>query len=253
LNARCCPTIRQQSHWPELKIRRIGRIQVRSDALTFDRVSVQIMTQTSQPPGDAAPAVLVDPQKWVEEHGDALFRYALARVRKHQSAEDLVQETFLAAWKSRERFERRSSEKTWLYRILSNKIVDYFRAASRFVETTDIEELADFEAAQFKRGISGHTWARAAVPMSWTHVREAVEQGEFWNAVDHCIGKLPENIASVFLLREIEHLSTSEICDSMKIKRTHLFVLMHRARLALRRCLERNWFASPPSTIQPKN
>ena len=72
-----------------------------------------------------------DPGKWLDDHGDYLFKYASFRLRDDTAAEDAVQETFLAALKAYERFEGRGSERTWLVGILKHKIIDHFRKASR--------------------------------------------------------------------------------------------------------------------------
>lgn len=99
-------------------------------------------------PGKTAPP-RTDPEEWVKAYADDLFRHAVARVRHREIAEDLVQETFLSAWRSRNRFAGRSSEKTWLLGILRNKIADYYRSQSREVEFTDLDALVAFEAAEF--------------------------------------------------------------------------------------------------------
>jgi RNA polymerase sigma-70 factor (ECF subfamily) len=105
---------------------------------------------------DAPSIERVDPEAWVRRHADDLFRHALAMVRKHEVAEDLIQETFLAAWEGRDRFEGRSSERTWLLRILRNKIADYYRDKARNIQFEDMEVLAEFEAAQFRSGLGGN-------------------------------------------------------------------------------------------------
>src|SRR5262245_51231806 len=188
----------------------------------------------SLPDAPSLEPVAGDPEEWVRSHGGELLRRAVAVVRDHAVAEDLVQETFLAAWKNRDRFEGRSSEKTWLLRILRNKIADYYRENVRNIQFEDMEALAEFETAQFRSGLGGMKWARPVVSMSWHHVRESLERGEFWDTAHQCAGKLPEKVARVFLLREVEQWGTERICETMNIERTHLFVMLHRARLALR-------------------
>jgi RNA polymerase sigma-70 factor, ECF subfamily len=179
-------------------------------------------------------------EAWVSEHGDYLFRHALARVRKRETAEDLVQETFVAAWKSRSSFAGRSSERTWLYGILRKKIADHFRSLRPRLSLEDLRELATLETEQFG---SVH-WRITAAPRRWKNPAEALEEAEFWEMLGRCIGKLPDVTASVFLLREVEEWSSDEICKHLGIKRSNLFVLLYRARLALRRCLELHWFRS---------
>ena len=191
-----------------------------------------------------------DPALWVQEYGDVLFRVALGRVRRPEVAEDLVQEAFLAAWQSRQRFAGRSSRKTWLLRILSHKIVDYFRRTNREVQFADADELASFEAKQFEAGESGGThWDRSVAPRGWRHPAQSLENAEFWAVFHDCTERLPERVGRVFVMREVDGLETGEICQTLNIKQSHLFVMLHRARLALRRCLELNWFRTPPRRV----
>jgi RNA polymerase sigma-70 factor (TIGR02943 family) len=195
-----------------------------------------------------------DPEQWVHTYANQLFRHALARVGQRQLAEDLVQETFLAAWTARARFAGRSSERTWLLRILRNKIADHYRRESHRLEFADLEALAEFEAAQFRSGLpAGGHWSRNSVPASWPDAGQSLEDAEFWETVHQCVGKLPEKVARVFLLRQVEGCESAAICEMLNIKRAHLFVMLHRARLALRRCLERNWFATPSRDNPPPN
>src|SRR5438874_1815080 len=104
-------------------------------------------TETDRIAGQlAGSATLSDPEHWVEEHGDYLFKYALSRLRDPGKAEDMLQETFLAALKGRKTFRGQSAEKSWLVGILKNKICDYYRKASRETSFTDLEFYADEES-----------------------------------------------------------------------------------------------------------
>jgi len=184
------------------------------------------------------------PEEWVQRYGDCLFRHAQARVGQREVAEDLVQDVFVAAWKSREQFAGRASEKTWLLGILRNKIVDYYR--KRRIEL-DLDELHEFEEKQFESAWNGVHWHKAAAPKSWPNPRQSLERLEFWKVLHECTSKLPPTTARVFLLRELDDMASNEICRELNIKPSHLFVLTHRARLALRRCLELNWFRNERS------
>jgi RNA polymerase sigma-70 factor (TIGR02943 family) len=208
------------------------------------RIFIMSRAQTAElEPVEAGAKPRSNPEQWVEEHGDSLFRHALARVGRQVVAEDLVQETFLAAWGSRNRFAGRSSERTWLVRILRHKIADYYRRQKPEVSLDDPEVFAVWEEQQFELGaLGGKHWNASAAPTAWKNARQSLEQSEFWITVNHCTRKLPSQAAQVFLLREVDGWETGEICRTMKIKQSHLFVILHRARLALRRCLEANWF-----------
>lgn len=205
------------------------------------------MPATAAPEFDSSEqAQQTEPSRWVDEYGDLLFRFALVRVRRREVAEDLVQEALLAAWQSRHRFEGRSSQKTWLLQILRHKIVDYLRKASRAIEVADGDDLARLAEQQFASGSAGLThWARNVAPRGWGQPAQSLENEEFWSTVHDCSERLPERAGRAFVLRDVDGLETEEICQLLGIKQSHLFVLLHRARLALRRCLELNWFRNP--------
>lgn len=192
-------------------------------------------------PADPGGGVL-DPERWIEEHGDYLFHYAISRLRDPQRAEDLVQEALLAAWKGAERYRGGSTERTWLTGILRNKILDHFRKASRETSFTDLEFYAGEEESAFENPeFPGH-WNRASAPKEWEGMGEALDRDEFWKVFRSCCGKLPERIACAFWLREVDDLPTNEICSRLNISEGNLWVMLHRARMALRHCLESNWF-----------
>jgi RNA polymerase sigma-70 factor (ECF subfamily) len=179
----------------------------------------------------------------VDQYGDVLYTYALTRLRDKAKAEDAVQETFLAAWKARASYAGQSSEKGWLFGILKNKIADQLRKLSRETSWTDLQFLQDEQETVFQTvGWAKHSWAPEHSPQAWALPEPGLEKEEFWNVLHECTRKLPRRIAQVFLMREMEDLKTSEICEECKISSNHLWVMLHRARLALRRCLELNWF-----------
>jgi RNA polymerase sigma-70 factor (TIGR02943 family) len=171
---------------------------------------------------------------------DCLYRYALVRVRSPEVAQDLVQDAFLAALRSSDRFAGRSSERSWLCGILKNKIVDYYRKLGRETSFTDMESLSDEFSEKF---VSEGWWIHADAPKDWKPAPDAVaHRSEFWAVMRRCLGKLPNRIANVFMLREMEELSTKAICETLKISESNLGVMLHRSRMALRECLEMNWF-----------
>jgi RNA polymerase sigma-70 factor (ECF subfamily) len=191
-------------------------------------------------PGSGVP---LDPERWVAEHGDILFRYTLARIRDVATAEDLVQETFLAAWKARQGFAGQSAEQSWLIGILKHKIVDYIRRISRERGQFADEPLASVLADQFDE--RGH-WKlkEGAGPKSWADDAAAVcERQEFWQVLDGCLEKLPPHTAQAFILRELDGADANEVCNALNISSTNFRVLLHRARMQLRHCLELNWFS----------
>ena len=195
-------------------------------------------------PEDRMPQGLSDPEQWVDLHGDHLFRYALVRLRDPARAEDAVQETFLAALKGGKNFAGRSAEKSWLVGILKNKIFDHYRKAARETSFTDLDFYADEESGRFVAAGAGQGgWIHALGPAEWPpDPGSGLDNEIFWKTFHDCAGKLPKNVSAVFCLREMDGMESREICAQLGISESNLWVMLHRARMALRRCLETNWF-----------
>ena len=195
------------------------------------------------PAGASGGAGLSDPERWVDEHGNYLFRYALARLRDPARAEDAVQETFLAALKAKN-FAGRSAEKSWLVGILKNKIFDHFRKAGREISFTDLDFYADEEGDRFLAdGLGKGGWIHELGPMAWSSdPGSSLDNEIFWKTFQACSARLPKKVAAVFTLREVDGVDSREICAALNISESNLWVMLHRARMALRRCLETNWF-----------
>lgn len=182
-------------------------------------------------------------ERWVNDYGDMLYRHALVRVREHATAQDLVQDTFLAAWHARQKRPAADSEAAWLLGILRRKTADYFRHRARQETPWDPSTLASIEASHFRSGgWCGRHWQKETGPRGWWATSASLRQREFFQVLERCTEKLPDQAARVFLLRELDEHTTQEICALLDLSSSHLFVLLHRARLALRHCLELNWF-----------
>lgn len=191
---------------------------------------------------DGKPQALSDPQTWLDNHGDSLYRYALSRTREPAVAEDLVQETLLAALRARERFAGESSERTWLVAILKNKIVDHFRRARREAPLPETDEPDAVIDALFRE--SDHHWQSLAA--AWREPDAALDDSRFWQALARCLEELPARQAQAFTLTEFDGLSTDELCKALAITTSNVWVLLHRARLRLRECLQIQWFGVQP-------
>jgi RNA polymerase sigma-70 factor (ECF subfamily) len=181
----------------------------------------------------------IDPGRWVDDHGDALYGYAMLRLRDADSAAEVVQETFLEALKGRSKFLGRSSERTWLIGILKHKIIDHFRRQARRERGVGGEEAPGLEVGEFfdERG----AW-NVAVDR-WADLPErVVERAEFWDVFRACLSELPPSYVEAFTLSELEGLSGPEVCKILEITPTNLWARLHRARLLLRRSLEAKWF-----------
>jgi RNA polymerase sigma-70 factor (ECF subfamily) len=194
---------------------------------------------------DHHPHTTPETERWLEDHGDALFRYALVRVRNRETAEDLVQDTLLAALRARDRFAGRSSVGTWLTGILKNKIIDHYRKQGRQTTFTDLSFFRDECADQFDgEGFWDHDHGLG--PKEWRPPSdEVLHRAEFWQVLRACLDKLPPRVAQVFTLRVVDDLTSKEVCEVTRVSESNLWVMLHRARMALRECFERNWFEQP--------
>ena len=195
----------------------------------------------------------LDPGRWLDCHGDYLYRYALMRVRDPEVAEDLLQETLLAGVGAYRSHAGRSSERTWLVGILKHKVVDYFRRIAKNSEFQLIPEGED-ETDSFEESgpWRGH-WREDRAPTSWAGY--ALESRDFWETFESCLSQLPQQMSIAFTLREIDGLTSTEICEILNVTPNNLCVLLHRSRLKLRHLLELTWFQTsspaPPVDVFP--
>jgi RNA polymerase sigma-70 factor (ECF subfamily) len=176
----------------------------------------------------------------LDRHRRYLIRIAQLQLRDADLAEDVVQETLVAALGARDGFSGRSSVKTWLTGILKHKIVDAIRQKQRQpVTAATFDDETDREAFDplFKDDGSWH-----APPADWGDPESALARREFMDVMELCLERLPPNTARVFVMREVMELETEEICKELAITANNLWVILYRARMALRQCLEQNWF-----------
>jgi len=175
---------------------------------------------------------------WLNEHGDYLYRFALARLRDPSQAEDVVQETFLAAVKS-DSFSGQSSPRTWLTGILKHKIIDVMRKSSREMNISALQE-EDANMDEFFDD-TNH-WAEK--PQAWDIPHDALEQKQFLGVLQQCIDKLPKKAAAIFTMRDIEEQENNDICKELGITTTNAWVMLYRARMGMRKCLELHWLGN---------
>ena len=181
-----------------------------------------------------------DPEKWLDEYGDRLFRFALARVGDPHVAEDLVQETFVSAIRSLPTFQGQSEILTWLTSILRRRISDHFQkqAQSGLDKFQTVDRLVQADDIEFAN--SNHTLYYPR--MNSREFDTALERNEFSQALQECLSRLPVALREVFVLRMMDEGQTvDEICDRLGLTRNHVGVRLYRARLLLRKCLERQW------------
>ena len=181
----------------------------------------------------------------VEAYREYLYRYALLQVRDTNTAQDVVQETMVAALQGRSGFSGKSTVKTWLTGILKHKITDLFRKQCREIPVTSIvggssdQESREFADLFFDQHNGDH-WATA--PRTWGNPDQCLEQKRFWEILERCNAKLSTQAAQVFSMRELMGVETEDICKELGISTSNCWVLLYRARMVLRECLEKNWF-----------
>jgi len=181
----------------------------------------------------------LDSNLWVDRYGDIMFRFAMARVKDPVVAEEIVQITLVAALQAQKSFAGRSSEKSWLFGIMKHKILDHFRQLKnhRTYELTPEDTETPYEDAYDP---TGH-WITP--PKDWeTNPIKAVENKQLVKDLAACLEALPEKYRNIFTLKEIEGMDSGDICKEFDIQPTNLWVILHRARNQLRKCLEgKNW------------
>ncbi len=189
----------------------------------------------------------LEPEQWLERHGDYLFRYALSRIHQREAAENLVQEALVAGFRARASFAGASSERTWLVGILKNKIVDHFRRHYR--DRSLVEELT--RRAPDPRFSRMGRWLKR--PETWADEPSGpAQRNEFWDAFRTCLSLMPRAMAQAFSLHEIDRMDGRSICDLMSITPSNLWVMLYRARMRLRDCLTARWFNPSSSTPPPE-
>jgi RNA polymerase sigma-70 factor, ECF subfamily len=182
-----------------------------------------------------------DAQRWVEEHGDVLYRFAMARVCRPHLAEDLVQETFLAALQGKRHQQAPEAERRWMIGIMKHKIVDHFRREAR--EPNVPRDGADKPMQEHDFLSDGHWRPEMAAIQSWPEKPDGLlEQRQFREVLATCLKRLPPKAAQVFTLREMDDINTEEICRLLKLTQTNLGVILYRARKQLRNCLAARYF-----------
>lgn len=173
-----------------------------------------------------------------ENHADYLFNYAISRVNDEHTAEDLVQDIFLSALKSYESFEGKSKASTWLIAILKNKIIDFYRKRVREFQKESLDDISSSEDYFNPKG----GWINDMRPKPWTlNADSQVEQDEFYAILQNCLTKLKEIQRMAFVMKHMEDVDTTDICKELNITASNYWVIIHRAKLQLRKCLETHW------------
>jgi len=179
----------------------------------------------------------LNPTGWNTQHREYLIRFALQRVSDYGTAEDMVQEAFMSAWNARKRFRGDCTERTWLSGILRNKIIDHYRKTGRrpSVLSTDLDSsgFEDFDQTSWME--------RQPDSKTYDQPVAATERSEFMRHLESAVTNLPETMGTAFRMREMQGYSTDEITNVLKISRSNLWVLIHRAKQSLSEELSSNW------------
>ncbi|OCX74424.1 RNA polymerase subunit sigma-70 [Acidithiobacillus thiooxidans] len=194
-------------------------------------------TKHQMPPDPNDQVHACQPEHWLDRYGDGLYRQALFRTSNMAVAEDIVQETLLAAWLGYAGFSGAAQERTWLYGIMEHKIQDYYRLNARTpkISNLEVDDLdSDIEESAFQ---SNGAWANK--PGAWGRdPQEAAESKDFLRIIQGCLNELPEQQRSAFMLREWYGEEIALCARTLAVTANHLSVLLHRARLQISRCLE---------------
>lgn len=170
-----------------------------------------------------------------------LLRFAHSQVRNRETAEDIVQDTLAAALAASDRFEDRAALKTWLFKILKNRIIDLLRGGwhkKRVALQEAFEDDASFSSL-FK---ANESWKFEDMPSHWGDPERSLENQQFWLVFETCLADMPEATARVFGMREILGMEVSEICQELGISQSNCWVILHRARMLLRASLQEQWY-----------
>ncbi len=174
---------------------------------------------------------------------EPLLRFARMQLRDDSLAEDVVSETLVALLEKPQRFEGRSSLRTYATGILKFKVIDALRQRRREVTIETAEEQTLDEAIDALFASDGH-WREP--PAAWQQPERALEQSQFFAVLQTCVDRLPARLARVFMMREWLELDTESICAELGITANHCGVMLYRARMQLRECLGQRWFGAAP-------
>ncbi len=181
--------------------------------------------------------IVLNTDKWIDNYADYMYNYAVVRVNNSDLAKDLVQDTFFAGLKSAKNFQGKSTERTWLVSILKRKIIDHYR------KINSKKGKAEVRMNFYDEGENEGNWLEERVPQSWDNQSEkSIENEELKSQLESCIDGLPEKYGMVFRMKTIQEFETEEICKELDITASNLWVIIHRARTQLRKCMEDNWF-----------
>lgn len=178
--------------------------------------------------------------EWVNLYSDKLYSWAFHKTSNKEVAEDLVQETFLAAFKAIDNFKFDSQPHTWLFSILNNKIIDYYRKKSN---NNHLNHLIENQATRFSDSLfdENGAWKSNEINSLWDDEKHLLDDVEFNATMEFCMGELPQKWRATISAKYILEKDTSEICQEMKLTTTNYWQILHRAKIVLKNCIEKHW------------
>ncbi|MCC7223086.1 MAG: sigma-70 family RNA polymerase sigma factor [Chitinophagales bacterium] len=191
---------------------------------------------------------VLDPTQWIDRYADYLFSYAYLRLNHRETAEDIVQDTFLSAYKARTQFKGNSHEKTWLTAILKHKIADYYRQKN---DHEPIDRYLEQTQDSFRRRFfddpkhQGRWTTRIAPTLTEYQVETHINSIEFSQTLLQCLGKMPPKLHQIFTAKYIDDTDSEQICKDFAISSSNYWVIIHRAKVLLRACLAQYGFFAP--------
>lgn len=180
-------------------------------------------------------------ENWFREYSDELFTWAIHKTSSRETAEDLVQETFLSATKGFNGFKNNSNPKTWLFSILNNKIVDHYRAKARSlqVDSLKVEIKAQNLTGSFFDAHSN--WKLKGDQILWEEEMHILDNPDFRKIMTNCISGLPENWRLAFMSKYLLGKSSEQICQEIQVTQSNYWQIIHRAKLTLKQCIDQKW------------
>lgn len=178
----------------------------------------------------------LNPNNWIDLYSDYLFNYTITRVNDREMAKDLVQDTFFAGLKSMKNYKGEASERTWLISILKRKIIDHYRRIN------SNKGRAEVRMSYVHDDVEGDWLEERVEDSNSLNAEEALVNTELGDAIYDCMSKLSDKQATVFKMKTILGYETETICNELNITASNLWVIIHRARIQMAECLEKNWF-----------
>lgn len=204
------------------------------------------MIEKKQNPGIEPKSTKVDKNtllsEWIDSYSEYLYSWAYYKTSHRETAEDMVQETFLAACQAIDKFENKSNPKTWLTSILNNKIYDYYKKKAKSLIQNFSQASDDSDSFLEKYFDENGKWQTKSAPTTWDSDENLLDNSEFLEVLRFCIDNLPELWNFAVSLKFISNKKGSEICQDLDISQSNYWQILHRAKLQLRECIENNWY-----------